>query len=80
MLDSAFLSSAETPYEEDVAPQLSRRASEHAEKDLLSMDLEHQYDRRYHEEAVKRLSAMFRREISSMHANDDEFHDCVEHR
>jgi hypothetical protein len=51
------------------------------------MDLEHQYDRRNHEEAVKRLSVMFRKEIDDLHvqqrsdadAIDGEmFHDCPE--
>ena len=60
--------------------KLNRKGSSLAAEDLLAMDLEHQYDRRHHEEAVKRLSAMFRKEIDSMHNKDNnmEFHDCDE--
>ena len=36
-------------------------------QELLEMDLEHKYDRRNHAEAVQKLSAMFRTEITGFY-------------
>mmetsp|Transcript_24304 Transcript_24304/g.56211 ORF Transcript_24304/g.56211 Transcript_24304/m.56211 type:complete len:371 (+) Transcript_24304:89-1201(+) len=74
-LDLPYLAGVDAPVEgvEDhrEAPfMLTRKSSAMAAEDLLALDLEHQYDRRNHEEAVKRLSAMFRREIDSLHASE----------
>jgi mitogen-activated protein kinase 1/3 len=93
-LDNPFLASAETPDDVDDETtvnykpvKLARKSSNLAAQDLLAMDLEHQYDRRNHDEAVKRLSVMFRKEIDGLHeqqrsdaeiVDGEMFHDCPE--
>mmetsp|Transcript_52427 Transcript_52427/g.76763 ORF Transcript_52427/g.76763 Transcript_52427/m.76763 type:complete len:526 (-) Transcript_52427:283-1860(-) len=45
----------------------TREDSKVTAQELLGMDLEHQYDRRNHSEAVEKLSAMFRAEINGFY-------------
>lgn len=73
-LDLPYLAGVDAPADADGeqgrVPMLQRKSSTVAAEDLLALDLEHQYDRRNHEEAVVRLSAMFRREIDSIHTSE----------
>eukprot|EP00281_Chroomonas_sp_CCMP1168_P013472 CAMPEP_0206279016 /NCGR_PEP_ID=MMETSP0047_2-20121206/37777_1 /ASSEMBLY_ACC=CAM_ASM_000192 /TAXON_ID=195065 /ORGANISM="Chroomonas mesostigmatica_cf, Strain CCMP1168" /LENGTH=462 /DNA_ID=CAMNT_0053708897 /DNA_START=253 /DNA_END=1641 /DNA_ORIENTATION=- len=87
VLDHDFLYTPNALEDKMELPILTRKTSSMAAEDLLALDLEHQYDRRNHDEAVQKLSALFRREIEGLHRdntwamqhkqNSEEFHDCV---